>query len=52
MFAPLRFQNPVRKTWVSDYWKIIRLAEFRDTAPLKCKIKKKTECRVGTTVKG
>ena len=23
MFAPWRSQNPVRKTWVSDYWKII-----------------------------
>ena len=25
MFAPWRSQNPVRKTWVSDYWKIIHL---------------------------
>ena len=24
MFAPWRSQNPVRKTWVSGYWKIIR----------------------------
>ena len=23
MFAPWRSHNPVRKTWVSDYWKII-----------------------------
>ena len=23
MFAPWRSQNPVRKTWISDYWKII-----------------------------
>ena len=23
MFAPWRSQNPVLKTWVSDYWKII-----------------------------
>ena len=25
MFAPWRSQNPVRKTWISDYWKIIHL---------------------------
>ena len=24
MFAPWRSQNPVRKTWVSGYWKIIQ----------------------------
>ena len=24
MFAPWRSQNPARKTWISDYWKIIR----------------------------
>ena len=27
MFAPWRSQNPLRKTWVSDYWKIIHRTE-------------------------
>ena len=30
MFAPWRSQNPVRKTWVSDYWKIIHCFPSRD----------------------
>ena len=30
MFAPWRSQNPVRKTWVSDYWKIIHSSTLED----------------------
>ena len=28
MLAPWRSQNPLHKTWVSDYWKIIHSAPF------------------------
>ena len=30
MFAPWRSQNHVRKTWVSDYWKITLLYVYND----------------------
>ena len=33
MFAPWRSQNPVRKTWVSDYWKIIHCVPNTDKKP-------------------
>ena len=38
MFAPWRSQNPVRKTWASDYWKIIHW-KYR-SALTECELKR------------